>query len=427
MSQNQPIHVLLVSGHDQMAEWLVSALRAETDVVLAGWMTSVERASEMIGQRRIDVMLLDTTVPDVKQLERLQALAATPMGPALIVIAEPSEMAFVQQAIFAGVRGFLLRPFTQIQLIDSLHQTFSFVMQQRQAGALAAGAAPPAETAETLVLFSPKGGVGRTSLAASLAVALHQETRRQVTLVDGDMQFGDVDIAVNAIARTSIADLFNYIDELDTLLVESALISHASGIRLLLAPPYFDPALAVDEQQLSRVIKTLALSQNGYVVVDAPSRLSEVTLSLFDVAQRVLLLTTASLASLRATKRFVELGDKLGFPPEKIVLVLSGYRKEADVPIEDIERHLNRPVAAVIPSDPLAMALALSQGQPIFLRDRNHAVSKAIFKLARHLIGEVPGDMAQKADSGVAVPAAEKRPATSAMLRLLKPTQALGS
>jgi pilus assembly protein CpaE len=426
MSHNQPIHVLLVSGHDQMAEWLVSALRAETDIVLAGWMTSVERGAEMIGQRRIDVMLLDTSVPDVKQVERLQALAATPMGPALIVIAEPSEMAFVQQAIFAGVRGFLLRPFTQVQLIDSLHQTFSFVVQQRQAGALA-GAAPPAESAETLVLFSPKGGVGRTSLAASLAMALHQETRRQVTLVDGDMQFGDVDIAVNAIARTSIADLFNYIDELDTLLVESALISHASGIRLLLAPPYFDPALAVDEQQLSRVIKTLALSQNGYVVVDAPSRLSEVTLSLFDVAQRVLLLTAASLASLRATKRFIELGDKLGFPPEKIVLVLSGYRKEADVPIEDIERHLNRPVAAVVPSDPLAMALALSQGQPIFLRDRNHAVSKAILKLARHLVGEVPGDMAQKTDAGVAVPAAEKRPATSAMLRLLKPTQALGS
>ena len=426
MSQNQPIHVLLVSGHEQVSESLVSALRAETDIVLAGWMTSVERASEMIGQRRIDVMLLDTTVPDVKQLERLQALAATPMGPALIVIAEPSEMAFVQQAIFAGVRGFLLRPFTQIQLIESLHQTFSFVMQQRQAGALA-GAAPPAESAETLVVFSPKGGVGRTSLAASLAIALHQETRRQVTLVDGDMQFGDVDIAVNAIARTSIADLFNYIDELDTLLVESALISHASGIRLLLAPPYFDPALAVDEQQLSRVIKMLALSQNGYVVVDAPSRLSEVTLSLFDVAQRVLLLTTASLASLRATKRFVELGDKLGFPPDKIVLVLSGYRKEADVPIEDIEHHLNRPVAAIIPSDSMAMALALSQGQPIFLRDRNHAVSKAILKLARHLVGEVPGDMAQKTEASVAMPAAEKRPATSAMLRLLKPTQALGS
>lgn len=427
MSQNQPIHVLLVSGHEQVSESLVSALRAETDIMLVGWMATVERAAEMIGQRRMDVLLLDTSAPDVKQVERLQALAAAPMGPALILIADASDMTFVQQAIFAGVRGFLLKPYTQKQLIDSLHQTFAFVMQQRQTGALAAGAAPPAESAETLVVFSPKGGVGRTSLAASLAIALHQETRRQVTLVDGDMQFGDVDIAVNAIARTSIADLFNYIDELDTLLVESALISHASGIRLLLAPPYFDPALAVDEQQLPRVIKTLALSQNGYVVVDAPSRLSEVTLSLFDVAQRVLLLTAASLASLRATKRFIELGDKLGFPPEKIVLVLNGYRKEADVAIEDIERHLNRPVAAIVPSDPLTMALALSQGQPIFLRDRNHAVSKAILKLARHLTGEAPGDMAQKTDAGQTVPAAEKRPATSAMLRLLRPTQALGS
>jgi len=425
--EEQPIHVLLVSNRDPVSEWLISALRAEDDVVLVGWMNSWERAAEMISQRKIDVILLDTSVPNARQLERLQTLAVAPMNPALILMADPNEMTFVQQAIFAGVRGFLLKPFTQNQLLTSLRQTSALVLQQRQAASITPASTVQRKSAEILVSYSPKSGVGCTSLAANLAVALYQETRERVTLVDGDLQFGDVDIAINAIAHTSVADLLSYVNELDVSLIESALIEHSSGIRLLLAPQYFDPALAVEEGPLPRVIKSLALAQNGYIVVDAPSGLSEATLSLLDIAHRVLLLTAASLASLRATKRFLELAARMGFPQGKIILVLSGYRKGADIPVEDIERHLSWPVAAMLPSDPLAMALALSQGQPIILRDRNHGVSKAIAKLARYLVGEMIGDAMEKSDVGLAVSAADKRITAPATMRQLKPRQAWGT
>ena len=425
--EEQPIHVLLVSNRDPVSEWLISALRAEDDVVLVSWMNSLERTAEMISQRKIDVILLDTSVPNARQLERLQTLAVAPKSPALILMADPDEMTFVQQAIFAGVRGFLLKPFTQNQLLTSLRQTSALVLQQRQAASITPASTMQRKSAEILVSYSPKSGVGCTSLAANLAVALYQETRERVTLVDGDLQFGDVDIAVNAIAHTSVADLLSYVNELDVSLIESALIEHSSGIRLLLAPQYFDPALAVEEGPLPRVIKSLALAQNGYIVVDAPSGLSEATLSLLDIAHRVLLLTAASLASLRATKRFLELAVRMGFPQGKIILVLSGYRKGADIPVEDIEHHLSWPVAAMLPSDPLAMALALSQGQPIILRDRNHGVSKAIVKLARYLVGEMIGDAMEKSDAGLAVSAADKRNTAPAMMRQLKPRQVWGT
>jgi DNA-binding NarL/FixJ family response regulator len=117
--------VLLVSGQDQVSDSLMTALRAEAGMVLAGASTSLERAAALIGQRRVDVVLLDTTVPDAKQLERLQALAAPPLSPAIIVMIDPSDMAFLQQAMFAGARGFLLKPFTQPQLIDSIRHPAS--------------------------------------------------------------------------------------------------------------------------------------------------------------------------------------------------------------------------------------------------------------------------------------------------------------
>jgi pilus assembly protein CpaE len=383
MADTQMINILLVTGRDPVSDWLLTTLRSESGVVLVGAVPTLDRAMATIGQRKVDVILLDSAVPDAKQLDRLQTLAALPMSPAVILIVTPGEMPFVQQALFAGARGFLLKPFTHQQLTDSLHQTFSIMLQQRS---LIGNTVPQVRevSAEVVVLYSPKGGVGRTSIAANLAIALHQETHKPVTLVDGDLRFGDVDIAVNLMARKSVADLLAYVNELEAPLIESVLSTHASGIRVLLAPPYFDPALEVDEGRLAHVIKSLAAMQTGYVIVDAPADLGESTLNLLDIAQRVLLVTTASVASLRATKRFLELARKLDYPDNKIMLVVSNYRKE-DIALEDVERHLNWSVTAAVPGDSAVMALALNQGQPIIARDRNHPISKAILKLARQL------------------------------------------
>ena len=384
MTENQMIHVLLVTGHDPVSDWLIATLRSESNVVLAGAVPTLDRAMSMIVQRRVDVILLDSAVPDAKQIDRLQAIASLPLSPAVILVVTPGEMPFVQQALFAGARGFLLKPFTHQQLTESLWQTYTILMQQRQLVASSAAAQPREQSAEIVVLFSPKGGVGRTSIAANLAIALYQETRKPVTLVDGDLRFGDVDIAVNLMARKSVADLLAYVNELEASLIESVLTEHASGIRVLLAPPYFDPALEADEGRLAHVIKSLASAQTGYVIVDAPADLGESTLNLLDIAQRVLLVTTASVASLRATKRFLELARKMDYPDDKIMLLISGYRKD-DIALDDIERHLSWSVSVTVPSDPAVMALALNQGQPIVARDRNHPISKSILKLAKQL------------------------------------------
>lgn len=422
--ESQLINVVLVSGHNSVADWLLATLRSEAGIVLVSWMPTLERASEVTGQRQVDVILLDTSVPDAKQLERIQAMAAGPASPALILMVDPAEMAFVQQALFAGARGFLLKPFTEKQLIESMRQTFSMLVQQRQASSVAhPSVRARAGATEILAVYSPKGGTGCTALATSLAVALYQETRKRVTLVDGDLQFGDVDIAMNAIAHTSVADLLSYVNELEPSLIESVLVEHPTGVRLLLAPQVFDPTMELSEGRLPHVIKTLASAQDGYIVIDAPAGLGEQSLSLLDVAQRVLLVTPPSLATLRATKRFMELAAKMNYPPEKIMLVLNDYRR--DVPIETIERHLNWPVAAMVPSDPMAIALSLSQGQPIVSRDRNHAVSKAIVKLARQLAGNLSEEMARSDASSLAL-SVEKRPGPQVTRYSLTPKQAWG-
>ncbi|CAG1772900.1 partial Flagellum site-determining protein YlxH, partial [uncultured bacterium] len=328
MPEHQLINVLVAVTREQVSEWLISTLRAEAGVVLVGAVPTLERALPIASQRKIDILLLDSAVSDARQLERIQAIAALPLAPAIVLVVGAAEMPFVQQALFAGARGFLLKPFTQEQLMTSLRQTYDMLSQQRLLLSAAQPSTSDEPAAEVCVLFSPKGGIGRTSLATSLAIALHQETEQPVTLIDGDLQFGDVDVALNVMARKSIADLLPYVNELDRQIIDSALIAHASGVRLLLAPPHFDPAITADEGRLAHMVKSVAAAHNGYVVVDAPAGISESTLSLLDVAQRVLLVTTVSVASLRATKRFLELAVKMNYSKDKLVLVLSGYRKD---------------------------------------------------------------------------------------------------
>jgi pilus assembly protein CpaE len=425
MPENQLIHVLVVVTREQVSEWLVSTLRVEPSVILVGTVSTLELAVPIVSQRRIDILLLDSAVPDATRLERIQAIAALPLAPAIVLVVGADEMPFVQQALFAGARGFLLKPFTQEQLLTSLHLTYDMLSHQRLALTAPPSAAAAAEPeAEVCVLFSPKGGIGRTSLATSLSIALHQETGQPVTLIDGDLQFGDVDVALNVMARKSIADLLPYVNELDRQIIDSTLIPHASGVQLLLAPPHFDPAITADEGHLAHMVKLVATTHRGYVVVDAPAGISESTLSLLDVAQRVLLVTAVSVASLRATKRFLELAVKMNYSKDRLLLVLSGYRKD-DIPLEQIERHLGWNVTAVIPSDPVAMALALNQGQPIVMRDRNHPVSKAIIKLARYLGTEPASGSPQTSAPNSPTPAPGQRPATNWLTRLM-PGQASG-
>lgn len=424
MPENQLINVLVVVPREPVSEWLISTLRTEPGVVLVGAVPTLERALATASQRKIDVVLLDSGVSDAKQLERVQAIAALPIAPAIVLVVGAAEMPFVQQALFAGARGFLLKPFTHEQLLASLRQTYEMLSQQRLLLTAAQPAGTAEQTAEVCVLFSPKGGIGRTSLSTSLAIALHQETQQPVTLIDGDLQFGDVDVALNVMARKSIADLLPYVNELDRQIIDSALIPHPSGVRLLLAPPHFDPAVTADEGRLAHMVKSVAATRSGYVVIDAPAGISESTLSLLDVAQRVLLVTAVSVASLRATKRFLELAVKLNYSKDKLILVLSGYRKD-DIPLEQIERHLGWTVTAVIPSDPVAMAQALNQGQPIVMRDRNHPISKAIIKLARYLGTEPASGTPETSAPNSPAPVPSQRPAANWLTRLM-PGQASG-
>src|SRR5213076_248390 len=133
---------------------------------------------------------------------------------------------------------------------------------------------------QVIAVFSPKGGVGRTTMAVNLAVAAAQDLGKKVCLVDGSFQFGDVGVLLNLNPKNkSIADLVPELEQGEPESLDTFVINHSSGIRVLLAPPSPEMAELITPSGVKKVLEALR-KNHDLVIVDCTSWFNETTLSI---------------------------------------------------------------------------------------------------------------------------------------------------
>jgi pilus assembly protein CpaE len=241
--------------------------------------------------------------------------------------------------------------------------------------------------AETIAVFSPKGGVGCTTVAINLAVALKTITDKPTILLDADLRFGDVDTALNiSSASSSIGALVSQLDEMDDQLLERSLIPHKSGIRVVVAPPHLDMADAIRPDHLRKLLARLSELDEGYVVVDAWSTLDDCTLSILDSCQQLVVITTPQVTAMRDVHRFLEVLDLLGYSRSETQLVLNNCYHRSDVNLKDLERALGFPIVQQIEYAPTQVTASLNRGVPLVQEYRDSAASRSIMHLAQIIV-----------------------------------------
>jgi pilus assembly protein CpaE len=307
--------------------------------------------------------------------------------------------------MLAGAREFLVKPFSSDELTASIRQVHvrEREKQGRMAAPVAAARVPGAarEPGRVVAVFSPKGGVGRTTIAVNLAVAAASEPDREVVLVDGSFQFGDVGVLLNLNPKSkSIADLVPELEaggEPDSL--DTFLIAHSTGVKVLLAPPTPEMAELVTPQAARRVLEVLR-ARSDLVVVDCAAAFSDSTLAVLDVADVVLTVLTLEITSIKNMRLFLEVADQLGYPDDKIELVLNRADSALGIRVADVEHSIGRKVDHTVVSDGRSVVYALNRGVPFFVSNREAQVSQDILRLARALLG-----------APEAVPAEARKPA----------------
>jgi pilus assembly protein CpaE len=403
------IRVLIVDDIPETRDHLTKLLGFESDIDVVGSAASGAQALEMAARLSPDVVLMDINMPDMDGITATEKLAAAVPNAAVVMMSVQGEADYLRRSMLAGAREFLVKPFSSDELTASIRQVYS----REQEKAIRIAASAPVVTADSgggsggvagedgegrvIAIFSPKGGVGRTTIAVNLAVAAATELGRSVVLMDGSFQFGDVGVLLNLNPKNkSIVDLVPELEQGEPESIDTFVINHSSGVRVLLAPPSPEMAELITPAGVKRVIEALR-RKHDLVIIDCTSWFNDTTLAILDAADAVLTILSLEITSIKNMRLFLEVADQLGYEQSKIKLVLNRADSTLGIRVADVENSIGRKVDHTIVSDGRSVVYALNRGVPFFLSNREAQVSQDILRLASVISGERAATVADDA------------------------------
>jgi pilus assembly protein CpaE len=388
---SEKINVLIVDDIPETRENVRKLLQFEPDVKVIGHAGSGEEAIQMAKELRPHVVLMDINMPDADGIMASQTITTTVPESQVIIMSVQSEADYIRRAMLAGARDFLMKPFSGDELIEAVRN----VHETRPALRMPAPAASPISEltavhrkralreGNVIAVFSPKGGIGCTTVAINIAVAL-SENGHKTLLIDGSLQFGDVGVMLNIKALTSVIDVIERMGELDHDLISSVVARHESGLSVLLAPPRPEMAELVKDAEIRALMKSLR-EMFDFVIIDTSSSLNDVNLAMLDVADRIILIARQDLTSLKNVSRFFDLSEDLEYERDKVMLIINHGSNKLSITVKDIVDTLKWPVTAVLPEDEAAYSAA-DQGRPLVSSTlKRRPISKALDQLTIQL------------------------------------------
>ncbi len=404
------IRVLIVDDISETRDHLTKLLGFESDIEVVGSAASGTEALRLAAELSPDVVLMDINMPDMDGITTTERLAAAAPTAAVVMMSVQGEADYLRRSMLAGAREFLVKPFSSDELTASIRQVHTREQEKLSrmatvpvAGSGAGGSSAGQETGgnegRVVAVFSPKGGVGRTTVAVNLAVAAATDLGKSVVLVDGSFQFGDVGVLLNLNPKNkSIADLVPELEAGEPESLDTFVINHSAGIRVLLAPPSPEMAELVTPAAVRRVLEALRRGHD-LVIVDCTSWFNETTLTILDAADVILTMLSLEITSIKNMRLFLEVAAQLGYE-DKVQLVLNRADSSLGIRVSDVESSIGRKVDHTIVSDGRSVVYALNRGVPFFLSNREAQVSQDVLRLAESLTGEpvaVPGEDVRKA------------------------------
>ncbi len=412
------IRVLIIDDIAETRENLRKLLSFDVDIEVVGVAGSGPEGIELAKQFQPHVVLMDINMPGMDGIAATEATLREVPTTQVVMLSVQGETDYLRRAMLAGARDFLTKPPSGDELMSTIRRVYEMgktrvPVQPAVPAAVGAEGGGVRRAGDVIAVFSPKGGVGCTTIAVNLAVALQQmvDSKQKVGLMDASIQFGDVGVMLNLQANRSMADLVPNIEEMDSDMLNSVLAPHGSGLKVLLSPPHPEAAesllagIAPDGemggQSALGAILGLMRGEFDIVVVDMWSWVDDVALTIFDSAALIVLVVMPNIPAIKSARLFLEVVDRLNYPMRKIALVVNGVDRRMGIRVEQIEQAMI-PVAAQIPLDEQVVLAAVNHGVPFVMRDRSRPVSQGILQLAEHVQSVLVGEQEEEEKDTVA-------------------------
>lgn len=388
-----PIKVLIADDMAATRENLKKLLSFDGGFVVAGEAENGKEAVALAKRLKPDIVLMDINMPVMGGIEATRVISVEmAMTTAVVIVSVQGEQEYLKEAMAAGARGYLVKPFSADELVSTIRRTHDMEIQRR--AQLMPSIPLGKKLGRIISVFSAKGGVGKTVIAVNLAAELGKKKDCKVALVDLDLQFGDVAIMLDTSPVRTIADIARE-EEVDSELVEACLLAHSTGIRVLASPLRPEQAESVTDRHVAAVLGLLAESYD-FVIVDLSQRLDDISLTGLDMADTILLVATTELPAIKNAKVCIEIMESLGYESSKIKLALSKPSREHGLDINEIEKTLKRKVDVHIPNEERVVSPSVSKGTPFVISNPGAKVSVAIRDLVKAVNPQSEGNTVSK-------------------------------
>jgi pilus assembly protein CpaE len=374
----------------------VEASLAETHSVrIVGVADGIDQSQALLEETSPDFLIVATAGESERALTLIEtAVRQRPERP-IVVLYHGGLNGYLDRAFEAGADDLVLLPESPERIAFMLEKTLA-----RRRGLTTAAVQGP-----MVAVLGPKGGTGKTLTSCNLAAALALRGHRTV-LVDLDLQFGDVGVALGLKPDHTIYDLARVGGSMDEEKVDAFLTTHAeSGLRVLLAPTRPDQAGLIEVSFLRELYKLLRRS-NDVVVVDTPPAFTPEVISTVDTATHLCMVGMLDASSLKDSKLGLETLELMGHDPLKALVVLNRSTTKSGISRADAEAILGRTPDVFVPED-AEIPRALTQGRPIVINNQRSAAARAFSDFAQLLARDFAAAAAP--DSGAVAPPQARR------------------
>jgi pilus assembly protein CpaE len=410
MSDGEKVRVLVVDDVAETRENIRKLLQFEANIEVVGAAKSGREAIQLAQELTPDVVLMDINMPDMDGIAATEEIRKKAPATQVVILSVQGDQNYMRRALLVGARDFLTKPPMPDDLTAAIRRVGAMAREERSKRpqaymAPAAGGTQPLVSARVtpgriVMVYSPKGGTGCTTLAVNLALALHNDETR-AALVDANMQFGDAAVFLNEQGKNTVLDLTPRADELDPDIIEEVMVKHAaSGLHLLAAPTRPENAEKVTAAHFAKVLAYLR-QLYAYVIVDTCSYLNDITLAVLDACDAVVLVSTQDIPSIKNGRLFLDLMLTIGLSTEKVAFVMNRYDKRITaITPERVADNLKQEVLAVIPLDERVVIPSVNRGVPFVLDNKTQPCARGVFELAEKLrakLMKLEGEPAAKA------------------------------
>lgn len=374
------ISIILVSKQSGLNRTLRTFLETDPELELESELSSADEALEKVDLLSPNILLIHAGDSDQDAISLAERVIQRKPRTFVILLMENVTLERMQMANAAGCHNIAPVPQEAKELCNLIHRVHN--TENDRITALDSNERAT-WSSKILTVYGAKGGLGKTTIATNLALTMAKQ-KKKVCLIDLDLLFGDVHVFLDIEPKETISDLMleHFSTSIDA--VRAFMTVHPSGIHILCAPKTPEYAETVSGDRIQSLLALLR-SYYDYIIIDTGVNFSDPTLAALEASTTILFLTGLDVSILKNSKLAMSILESLG-QKKKVRVIINRAVEINSITVSDVQRIIDAPILARIPSDYLVAVAALNQGQPFVQSAPKSKLTLAIRDIAEKIL-----------------------------------------